>query len=182
MHVDGVARANDRSGYRETCGTDYPATVNVTGRTLTPAVLEALTYWPGLVHAEKPEPVDVMVLAPFFDGMLSELPWWDSTWRVTHVEPATPREFASDHDRQRNRFTEVSVPLTDGVTSARYARTCSPELQIVVLTRHPNRPLPATFGTKPPIVLSKPLDYARLMEVLVVESPAVRGARAASHG
>jgi two-component system nitrogen regulation response regulator GlnG len=79
-------------------------------------------------------------------------------------------------------ITELNVPLTDGVTIARYARTCNPELQIVVLTRHPNQPLPAAFGTKPPVVLSKPLDYARLMEVLVVESPAVRGARAASHG
>lgn len=86
--------------------------MNVAGRTLTPAVVEALTYWPSLVHAEEPKPVDLAVLPPFFNGLLSELPWWDSAWRVTHVEPAKPREFASDHERQRNRFTEVSVPGT----------------------------------------------------------------------
>lgn len=90
--------------------------MDATGRTLTPAVLDALTYWPGLVHREAPKPVDLAVLPPFFNGLLSELPWWGSTWRVTHVEPANPREFASDHDRQTNRFTEVSVPgtLSDG--------------------------------------------------------------------
>ncbi|MCW2144590.1 Helix-turn-helix domain-containing protein [Actinoplanes cyaneus] len=69
-----------------------------------------MTYWPRLVHAEEPKPVDLAVLPHFFNGLLSELPWWDNIWRVTYVEPANPREFASDHDRQRSRFTEVSVP------------------------------------------------------------------------
>jgi len=93
---------------------NYPATMNVAGRTLTPAVMDALTYWPGHMRAEEPKPVDLAVLPPFFNGLLSELPWWDSAWRVTHVDPAKPREFASDHDRQKNRFTEVSVPGTLG--------------------------------------------------------------------
>ncbi|GIH16634.1 helix-turn-helix domain-containing protein [Rugosimonospora africana] len=46
------------------------------------------------------------------NDLLGELPWWNSTWRVTQVEPADPREVASDHDRQKNRVTEVSVPGT----------------------------------------------------------------------
>jgi hypothetical protein len=60
--------------------------------------------------------VDLAVLPPFFNGLLDELPWWAGTWRVTQVEPAKPHEFASHHDRQRYRFTEVSVPgtLSDG--------------------------------------------------------------------
>ena len=86
--------------------------MNVAGRTLAPAVLKALTYWPGIGRAEKLEPVSLTVLPPFFNDLLSEIPWWDRTWRVTDVEPAYPREHASDHDRQKNRFTEVSVPGT----------------------------------------------------------------------
>jgi hypothetical protein len=88
--------------------------MNVAGRTLAPAVVEALTYWPRIVHAEEPKPVDLAVLLPFFNGLLGELPWWDGAWRVTHVDPAYPREFASDRDRNTNRFTEVSVPGTLG--------------------------------------------------------------------
>jgi DNA-binding XRE family transcriptional regulator len=93
---------------------DYPATVDVAGRTLSPAVLKALTYWPEIVDAEEPVPVDLAVLSPFFNDLLDELPWWTSIWRVTQVEPACPHEFASDHDRQKNRFVEVSVPGTLG--------------------------------------------------------------------
>lgn len=88
--------------------------MNVAGRTITPAVLRALTYWPGVGRPGEQEPVVLTVLPPFFDDLLSELPWWDNTWRVDHVEPAYPREVASDHDMGRNRFTEVSVPGTLG--------------------------------------------------------------------
>ncbi|MEV4758577.1 helix-turn-helix transcriptional regulator [Micromonospora sp. NPDC049559] len=76
--------------------------------------MTALTYWPGIVHAERPEPVDLAILPPFFNDLLGELPWWNTAWRVTQVEPAYPREVASNHDRQKNRFTEVSVPGTLG--------------------------------------------------------------------
>jgi CheY-like chemotaxis protein len=79
-------------------------------------------------------------------------------------------------------ITELHVPLTDGVTIARFARSLNPDLQIIVLTRHPNQPLPPVFGSRPPVVLSKPLDYARLMEVLVVQSPAISSAPLAVHG
>jgi hypothetical protein len=74
--------------------------------------MKALTYWPGIVHADRPEPVDLAVLLPFVNELLGELPWWNRIWRVTQVEPARPGEFASDHARQNNRFIEVSVPGT----------------------------------------------------------------------
>jgi hypothetical protein len=93
---------------------DYPATMDVAGRTLTPELQKALTYWPDIVHTKRPEPVDLAVLPPFFNHLLAELPWWNSAWQVTQVEPAYPREVASNDDRQKNRFTEVSVPGTLG--------------------------------------------------------------------
>ncbi|MEV2240442.1 hypothetical protein [Micromonospora sp. NPDC049891] len=86
--------------------------MNVAGRTLSPAVQKALTYWPGIVHPKRPEPVDLAALPPFFNDLLAELPWWNSDWQVTQVEAASPREVASSHDRQKNAFTEVSVPGT----------------------------------------------------------------------
>jgi hypothetical protein len=100
------------AGMRVAFPRDYPAAVDAAGRRLSPAVLRALSYWPGIVHAERPEPVDLAILLPFFNELLGELPWWDATWRVMQVEPAYPHEVASDHDRQKNRFTEVSVPGT----------------------------------------------------------------------
>jgi lambda repressor-like predicted transcriptional regulator len=86
--------------------------MDIVGRTLSPAVVRALTYWPTIVNAPRPAPVDLTVLPPFFNDLLGELPWWNPRWQVTQVEPAYPREVASDHDRQRNRCTEVSVPGT----------------------------------------------------------------------
>ncbi|GHJ48302.1 hypothetical protein Cs7R123_56440 [Catellatospora sp. TT07R-123] len=88
--------------------------MDVIGRTLEPAVLNALNYWPQYLDVERRQEVDLTVLPPFFDGLLRELPWWNPAWRVTQVEPAVPREFPSEHVRQRNRFTEVSVPGTVG--------------------------------------------------------------------
>ncbi|MEV6814808.1 hypothetical protein [Micromonospora sp. NPDC051296] len=73
---------------------------------------KALMYWPGIVHTKRPEPVDLAVLPPFFNDLLTELSWWHSDWQVTQVEAAYPREVASNHDRQRNAFTEVTVPGT----------------------------------------------------------------------
>ncbi|MEU7876284.1 helix-turn-helix transcriptional regulator [Dactylosporangium sp. NPDC049140] len=81
-------------------------------RPLRPAVIKALTYWPGIVQATAPAPVDLAVLPPFFNELLDELPWWNRAWRVTHVEPAYPREVASNEPKDVTRFTEVSVPGT----------------------------------------------------------------------
>lgn len=84
--------------------------MDAAGRTLSPAVLKALTYWPGIVHAERPAPVDLAVLQPFFNELLGELPWWNNAWRVTRVEPAYPCEIASDHD---NRISVVAITTSD---------------------------------------------------------------------
>ncbi|MEO3747448.1 hypothetical protein [Plantactinospora sp. B5E13] len=80
------------------------------GRTLTPAVVEALRYWPGVVHSVRPAPVDLAVLPPFFTDLLAELPWWNQAWRIDRVEPAHPHE-TPWNDREQG-VVEVSVPGT----------------------------------------------------------------------
>lgn len=76
-------------------------------------------------------------------------------------------------------ITELSVPLADGATIARCALSQRPTTQIVVLTRYPNLAIPAAFGVTPPTVLSKPLDYGHLLELLQ-SGPAHAGSRAVS--
>jgi two-component system response regulator RegX3 len=61
-------------------------------------------------------------------------------------------------------ITELSVPLADGATIARFALSQRPTMQIVVLTRYPNLAVPAAFGAT--AVLSKPLDYGCLLQLL----------------
>ncbi len=63
-------------------------------------------------------------------------------------------------------ITELAMPLADGETIARYARSRDPAIQIVVLTRHPHLLKPESIQNPAPVVLTKPLDYARLLEVL----------------
>jgi DNA-binding NtrC family response regulator len=63
-------------------------------------------------------------------------------------------------------ITELKVPLGDGAAIARYARSQAPGIRVIVLTRYPNLLIPATFGALQPVVLAKPLDYARLLETL----------------
>jgi CheY-like chemotaxis protein len=70
-------------------------------------------------------------------------------------------------------ITELSVPLADGAAIARFALSQRPTMQIVILTRYPNLAVPAAFGKPPPTVLSKPLDYAHLLELL--QSGSARG-------
>jgi DNA-binding NtrC family response regulator len=63
-------------------------------------------------------------------------------------------------------ITELSVPLADGSTIARFARTQDPALRVIVVTRHPHLLAPASFSQPTPVVLTKPLDYGRLLELL----------------
>jgi CheY-like chemotaxis protein len=81
-------------------------------------------------------------------------------------------------------ITELSVPLADGATIARFALSQQPAMQILVLTRYPNLAVPAAFGTTPPAILSKPLDYVHLLALLKsAPAPAAGGAiRVASPG
>lgn len=66
--------------------------------------------------------------------------------------------------------TELRLPLGDGASVARQARARSPRLRVVVLTRYLNAVVPSKFGSPPPCVLPKPLDYERLLAALS-ESP-----------
>ena len=63
-------------------------------------------------------------------------------------------------------ITELSVALVDGTALARYGRSLDPALRVIVLTRHPNLLVPSSFGGSAPAVLTKPLDYAKLLELL----------------
>jgi ActR/RegA family two-component response regulator len=63
-------------------------------------------------------------------------------------------------------ITELSVPLLDGASVARSATEQRPDMRVIVLTRYPNLLGSASFGVPSPVVLSKPLDYARLLELL----------------
>jgi hypothetical protein len=49
---------------------------------------------------------------------------------------------------------------------ARYARSQASGVRVIVLTRYPNLLVPAAFGAQPPLLLTKPLDYPRLLEML----------------
>ena len=62
--------------------------------------------------------------------------------------------------------TELAVPLSNGESIARYARSRDPAMQIVVLTRYPHLLKAETFEAPLPVVLTKPLDYAQLLELL----------------
>jgi CheY-like chemotaxis protein len=73
-------------------------------------------------------------------------------------------------------ITELKIPLGDGAALARYARSQCSAVRIIVLTRYPNLFVPSAFGAQPPLVLPKPLDYPRLLELLEVQPPAVNSA------
>lgn len=89
-------------------------------RALSAGVVEALTYWPGVVHAEPPAPADLSVLPPFFDELLGELPWWNRAWRVTEVGPAYPNAVRQSKPSGVAQFIEVTVPgLVDGDAAER---------------------------------------------------------------
>jgi DNA-binding NtrC family response regulator len=67
--------------------------------------------------------------------------------------------------------TELAVPLTDGESIARYARSRDPAMRIVVVTRHPHLLKAESFEEPIPVVLTKPLDYTQLLELLREAEP-----------
>jgi hypothetical protein len=87
-------------------------------RGLSAGVVEALTYWPGVVHAEPPPPADLSVLPPFFDKLFGELPWWNRAWRVTEVGPAYPNAVPQSQPFKGAQFVEVTVPGSVGGDAA----------------------------------------------------------------
>ena len=62
--------------------------------------------------------------------------------------------------------SELKLSLADGAAVARFGRAQHPGLKVVFVTRDPNL-LPRGFlAGASPHVLTKPLDYAELLEVL----------------
>lgn len=62
--------------------------------------------------------------------------------------------------------TELTFRVGDGASVVRSARARLPRLRVVVLTRYANSVVPSQFGEPLPTVLTKPLDYERLLSVL----------------
>ena len=77
-------------------------------------------------------------------------------------------------------ITELAVPVTDGETIARYALSRDPHMRIVVLTRHPHLLKTETFEEPIPVVLTKPLDYTQLLQLLRETAPKNQPARDSS--
>ena len=67
-------------------------------------------------------------------------------------------------------ITELQTRFADGVSVARYGLAQRPGLRVIVLTGHPNRLPQGAMGSPPPLVLTKPLDYAQLLAALTASS------------
>jgi CheY-like chemotaxis protein len=60
-------------------------------------------------------------------------------------------------------ITDMTMPFADGIAVARYARSRSPNLPIFVVTGYPVLATKAARSMRPPpIVITKPVDYATL--------------------
>ena len=62
--------------------------------------------------------------------------------------------------------SELKLSLADGAAVARFGRAQHPGLRVVFVTRDPNLLAPGLLAGAAPHVLTKPLDYAGLLEVL----------------
>lgn len=63
-------------------------------------------------------------------------------------------------------ISELKLSLADGSAVARYGRAQHPGLKVIFVTRDPTLLAPGLLAGAAPHVLTKPLDYARLLEVL----------------
>jgi CheY-like chemotaxis protein len=63
-------------------------------------------------------------------------------------------------------ITELQLPLCDGVAVARFGRSQHPGLEVVVLTRHPDLMVAEAVESFSPLLLTKPVDYPRLLQAL----------------
>jgi CheY-like chemotaxis protein len=59
--------------------------------------------------------------------------------------------------------TDLELPHVDGLALAQFARTRAPKIPIVIVTGYPNL---AANAEEDSVVLTKPLDYARLTDEL----------------
>jgi CheY-like chemotaxis protein len=63
--------------------------------------------------------------------------------------------------------TDMHMPHADGVAVTQFARSRAPRLPVVIVTGHPNLVARLESAMDPvPVVLTKPLDYARLTDEL----------------
>ncbi len=66
--------------------------------------------------------------------------------------------------------TELNLPRAAATEVVQFALAQSPSLRVVLVTRYPNLVEASRLGGAPS-VLAKPLDYARLLEVLTRSPP-----------
>lgn len=75
-------------------------------------------------------------------------------------------------------MTDIALPHLDGRALARYARSMSPDIQVVLITAYPD--LAGELELSPPAhVLTKPLNYAELQDTLGRAGVASGGVREA---
>jgi CheY-like chemotaxis protein len=63
-------------------------------------------------------------------------------------------------------ITELKLPLCDGSAVVRFGRSQHAGMSVVVLTGYPNLLAAEEFGGPTPVLLTKPLDYPALLDVL----------------
>jgi DNA-binding NtrC family response regulator len=68
--------------------------------------------------------------------------------------------------------SELKLALADGAAVARFGRAQHPGLRVVFVARDPNLLAPTALSGPAPDVLTKPVDYARLLELLEAGNPA----------
>jgi CheY-like chemotaxis protein len=69
-------------------------------------------------------------------------------------------------------ITELKLAVADGAAVARFGRAQHPQLTVVFAARDPGLLSSESWGSPPPVVLTKPVDYTRLLELLNTESSA----------
>ncbi|MEO8900060.1 MAG: response regulator [Polyangiaceae bacterium] len=62
--------------------------------------------------------------------------------------------------------TEFNTTHVDGTAVGHFARARRPGIPIIFATGYPHLFQPAAFGSEPPLVLTKPVDYASLRDAL----------------
>jgi two-component system nitrogen regulation response regulator GlnG len=63
-------------------------------------------------------------------------------------------------------ITELKLPLCAGSAVVRFGRSQHAGLSVVVLTGYPHLLAAEEFGSPTPVLLTKPLDYGALLDVL----------------
>jgi two-component system response regulator MprA len=70
--------------------------------------------------------------------------------------------------------TELTLAHADAGSVSRFARAQRPGLPILVVTGYPNLLQTDAFGAPPPLLFTKPVDYAKLRDALLQALPGGR--------